>query len=223
MRELANIPQIWSRAWGSRTFRNHLALTVLAFIASGLYNFHYLRVWQSRQGAIINDVILSYLPPIDFSVPIFVLEYSSLLLVFIFLLTTPDRLVKGIQTYAMVLFFRTIAIYFVPLEAPRDMIFLNDPVATFFLHSADTLVTKDLFFSGHVSGLALFFLVAPNRYVKIYVGIATILVSIFIIWQHVHYTLDVAFAPFATYVAYKLVYWLDPQTRTKYGPEFQDA
>lgn len=222
-KELSTIPQAWQAAWASSRFRNHFALTVLAFIASSLYNFHYLKVWQARPGTYVNDMVLNLLPPINFSVPIFLLEYSSLLLVFIFLLTVPERLVKGLQAYALVLFFRTVAIYFVALEPPLDMIPLMDPVANFFLHSSDVFVTKDLFFSGHVSGLALFFLVAPNKYIRYYVGLATVLVSLFIVWQHVHYTLDVVFAPFATYAAYKLVYWLDPQTRTKYSREFQDA
>ena len=223
LKELAKIPQVWSNAWASSRFRNHLALTVMAFIASSLYNFHYLKVWESRPGVVVNDIILNYLPPLDFSLPIFLLEYTSLLLVFTFLLTVPERLVKGLQAYALVLFFRTVAIYLVVLEPPKDMILLYDPVANLFLHSNDVFVTKDLFFSGHVSGLALFFFVAPNRYVKMYVGMAMVLVSIFIVWQHVHYTLDVVFAPIATYAAYRLVYWLDPATRTKYGTEFQDA
>lgn len=149
------------------------------------------------------------------------LEYTSLLLVFVLLLTQPERLMKGLQAYGLTLFFRTIAVYFVALEPPRDMIFLNDPMATFFLHTPDTVVTKDLFFSGHVSGLAIFFLMANNRYIKIYVAIATVLVSLFIVWQHVHYSFDVAFAPLAAYVAYRLVYWLDPATR--HSTELQDA
>lgn len=221
MNTIRNIPQAWAKAWSSTTFRNQFFLTVIFFVVVSLHNFHYLKVWQARQGILIDDIFHSYLVPINFSAPIFLLEYSSLALVLGLLIQQPERMMKGFQAYGLVLFFRTVAVYFVALEAPRDMILLNDPFANLLLHSNDVFVTKDLFFSGHVSGLAVFFLMANNRFVKIYVAIATALVSLFIVWQHVHYSFDVAFAPLAAYVAYKLVYWLDPATRE--SAEWQDA
>ena len=221
MKAILNIPQAWAKAWSSSTFRNQFVLTVIFFIVVSLHNFHYLKVWQARPGVWIDDIFHSFLVPINFSIPIFMLEYTSLALVFTLLLMQPERLMKGLQAYGLVLFFRTVAIYFVALEPPRDMILLNDPVASLFLHTNDVFVTKDLFFSGHVSGLAIFFLMANNRFIKTYIAIATVLVSLFIVWQHVHYSFDVAFAPLASYVAYKLVYWLDPATRE--SPELQDA
>src|ERR1035437_5892689 len=153
--DLIHMPEAWNKALSSRSFRNQFAMTLLVFAGICLHNFHYLRLWQVRPGVQINDVILNQLPPFDFSLGIFLLEYATLLTVFLFTITHPDRFVKGLQMFGLIILARTMSVYFVALEPPKDMIPLLDPVANFFLHSKDTFVTKDLFFSGHVSALAL--------------------------------------------------------------------
>ena len=217
--ETKNMSEAWSKAFSSRSFRNQLFLTLLVFAAICMHNFHYLRVWQAREGTQINDVVLNQLPPHDFSVEIFFLEYCTMILVTIMTIQYPDRLVKGIQMFGLVIFARTMCIYFFPLEPPRDMILLNDPVAAFFLHSKDTFVTKDLFFSGHISALTLLMLISTNKYVKAWALMATIVVGTFILWQHIHYTLDVVFAPIASFVCYKVVLFIHRESR--YGLELQ--
>ena len=211
--------QAWNKALSSRSFRNQFFLTLLVFAAICMHNFHYLRIWQARQGTQINDMVLNQLPPHNFSLEIFLLEYSTMLLVTIITVQHPDRLVKGLQMFGLAILARTICIYFLPLEPPRDMILLNDPMASFFLHSKDTFVTKDLFFSGHVSALTLLMLISPNKYVKAWVLFATIAVGVLILWQHVHYSLDVAFAPLVSFIAYKAVLFVHRESR--YGIELQ--
>lgn len=219
--ELKKIPEVWRKVWASTTFRNQLVLSVLVLIGVCLYQFHYLRIWQERSGLQVNDFLESYLPPYNFSVPIFILEYSTLLMVFIYTLIHPDKLVKGLQMFSIIMIARTISIYFVPLEPPHDMIFLTDPIANLVLHSKNVVVTKDLFFSGHISALTLLALLVSNRYLKYYAIFVTITVAILLVWQHVHYSMDVAFAPIASYLTYRFIWWAHSQT--KYGIEFQDA
>lgn len=217
--EAKNVSDSWGAALKSRSFRNQLFLTLLVFAGVCMHNFHYLRVWQARQGVQINDVLLNQLPPHDFSLEIFLVEYCTMLLVIIITVQHPDRLVKGIQMFTLIMFARTICIYFFPLEPPRDMIRLDDPFAAFFLHSKDTFVTKDLFFSGHISALALLMLISPNKYVKAWTLMAIITVGTMILWQHVHYSLDVVFAPIASFVAYKVILFIHRESR--YGLELQ--
>jgi hypothetical protein len=219
--ELKYIPEVWSRAWQSRSFRNQLALSLLLGLGIAFHQLHFLLLWQLRPGIQINDIVLNQLPPVDFSMPIFLLEYTTILTVFIFVLPTPERLVKGLQMFGLIFFARTVSVYFVPLEPPKDMIFLFDPVANFFLHKSDLVVTKDLFFSGHISALTLLMLIATNKYVKRYAAFATIAVGVLILWQHVHYSMDVAFAPLVSYASYKFVLYFHRET--KYGLELQDA
>lgn len=219
--ELRQIPEAWSRVWGSRGFRNQLVLSILVFVAVALHNFHYLRLWQERPGILINDLVLNQLPPFDFSWVIFALEYSTILLVFVFVLPYPERLVKGIQIFALVFIARTMCIYLVPLEPPKDMVFLYDPIAELLLHTKDSVVTKDLFFSGHVSALAALMLVSANVYVKRWAALVTFVVGVLIMWQHVHYSMDVVFAPIVSYMSYRLVNYF--HTETKYGLQLQDV
>jgi hypothetical protein len=209
----------WSAALSSRSFRNQFFLTLLVFAGIAMHNFHYLRVWQTREGVQINDAVLNQLPPHDFSLEIFLVEYCTMLLITIITVQHPERFVTGLQMFALLILFRTISIYFFPLEPPRDMILLDDPFATFFLHSKDTYVTKDLFFSGHISTLSLLILISTNKYVKAWALAATIIVGSLILWQHVHYTLDVVLAPVAAFICYKIVLFIHRETR--YGLELE--
>ena len=213
------MPEAWNKALSSRSFRNQFAITLLVFAGICLHHFHYLRLFQARPGVQINDVILNQLPPFDFSLTIFVLEYFTLLTVFLFTISYPDRFVKGLQMFGLIILARTMSVYFVALEPPKDMIPLLDPVASFFLHNKDTFVTKDLFFSGHISALALLMLISVNKYVKRWALIATILVSVLIMWQHVHYSMDVLIAPIISFISYKFVLYIHRETR--YGLELQ--
>jgi hypothetical protein len=219
--ELKFIPEAWSKAWSSRSFRNQLVLSLLLLIGVGMHQFHFLRVWQARPGIQINDMILNLLPPFDFSIPIFFLEYSTLLLVFISLLSIPDRLVKGFQMFALALFARTVSVFLIPLEQPSDMIPLNDPMANLLLHTEEVFVSKDLFFSGHVLAITLLMLIAVNKYLKAYALVAAVVVGMLIMWQHVHYSMDVLFAPLVSYTSYKFVLYFHRETR--YGLELAEA
>jgi hypothetical protein len=46
---------------------------------------------------------------------------------------------------------------------------------------------------------------AQNKYMKIYLFFASLFVGIMLVWQHVHYSYDVLFAPIVSYFIYKLV------------------
>ena len=213
------MPDTWSSALRSRGFRNQLFLTLLIFAAVCMHNFHYLRVWQAREGVQINDLVLNQLPPHDFSLEIFLLEYCTMLIVIVVTIQLPDRFVKGLQMFTLIMFARTMCIYFFPLEPPKDMIRLDDPFAAFFLHSKDTFVTKDLFFSGHISALSLLMLISVNKYIKAWALFATVVVGTLILWQHVHYSLDVVFAPVASFICYKVILFIHRESR--YGLELQ--
>ena len=119
-------------------------------------------------------------------------------------LATPKKFLKGLQAYAILLFFRTLFIYILPLEAPKGMIFLQDPITAFFLNSVN-VVTKDLFFSGHISAMCLFVYFSDNKKWKTYLMFATPLLAMLILWQHVHYTIDVVAAPFFAFICCKFI------------------
>jgi PAP2 superfamily C-terminal len=211
--ELTYIPAAWARMLANRNFRNQFFISILIFVLVGMHDLHYLRLWQSRPGYQINDIILNHLHPYNFSLPIFILEYITLLLVVVFLLVYPERFVQGLQMASMVVLARTMSVYFIALEPPKDMVALNDPFANFFLHTKDIFVTKDLFFSGHISILALVCLVATHKYVKVFAITATVLVAAMLLCQHVHYSLDIFCAPFVAFASYKFVQFIHREAK----------
>ena len=85
--------------------------------------------------------------------------------------------------------FRVLTILLVPLDPPGGLITLVDPLSNFFYGAK--FVTKDLFFSGHTSTVFLLFLTIPGKTDKKLALIATFIVGLLLLVQHVHYTLDV--------------------------------
>jgi hypothetical protein len=219
--DLKYIPEAWRNVRGSKSFRNQLVFSLLVFVAANLHNFHYLRIWEQRPGIQINDMVLNMMPPVNLSLPIFIFEYSAMLLSVAFIMVFPDRFVKGLQMFSIVILARTLSIYLVALEPPKDMVPLYDPMANFFLHTHDIFVDKDLFFSGHVAALVLLGLLVVNKYAKAWVFLSTFAVGVMIMWQHVHYSTDVLFAPVASYIAYKFVLYIHRETQ--YGLETSNS
>lgn len=219
--ELKYIPTAWNNVRGSKSFRNQLIFSVLLFVIAHLHNFYCLRLWQGRAGIQINDMVLNLMQPMDFSLLIFAIEYSAILLGALFVLVYPVQFVRGLQMFALMIFARTFCIYIVALEPPVGMVPLWDPVANLFLHTRETFVTKDLFFSGHIGALSIVMLISLNKYVKAWLITATTTVAILLMWQHVHYSSDVLFAPLASYVAYKIVNYVHRQTQ--YGLDMEPS
>lgn len=165
-----------------------------------------MAIFESRQGAQLNDLLLNQLPALDFSTLTFTLTYLALAIFVVTNVPNPQRFVKGMQAYTLLLLMRTITIYLVPLEPPVNMIVLVDPVSNFFMNSGTGgYIVKDLFFSGHISAIALFYFVAESKLVKAILLSMAIVIASLILLQHVHYTIDIIAAPFFSYLALRLV------------------
>jgi len=176
----------------------------IPFIAAILIIFpQFLQFVEARQGVVFTDPILELFNPIDLTWPTFGLIYLSIIITIFSLAKKPERLLFGFQCYGLMVFFRLIVMYLLPLEAPVTLIPLNDPFVQ--LLGTGQILTKDLFFSGHTATLFLLFLIMGKRVIKIVFLTSTILVGIAVILQHVHYVVDVAVAPFFAYTSYKII------------------
>ncbi|MFN8260764.1 MAG: phosphatase PAP2-related protein [Chitinophagales bacterium] len=165
-----------------------------------------MTIFENRKGTQIMDPFLAKLPVVDASNVIFILTYSALAVFILSNIVNPLRFIKGLQAYSLLLIMRTITIYLVPLEPPIGMIVLKDTVSNFFMNSTDGgYIVKDLFFSGHVSAVMLFFFIAENKFIKTKLLILAFLIGTLILLQHVHYVMDVVAAPFFSYLAIKIV------------------
>ena len=198
-----SVASAWSDAWADRAFRIQAIITlpVLVIVLSFLARF--LERNEMRQGVVLSDPLLTLFSPIDVTWITFGLIYIGLITAIVYLLRHPATLLIAMQSYALLVVFRIIAMTLVPLEPPPSMLALNDPLVEVF--GTGRLLTKDLFFSGHTSTLFLLFLVTPPGMLKkVFLG-CTVLVACCVLLQHVHYGIDVFVAPFVAYASFRIV------------------
>lgn len=158
---------------------------------------HFIRWVETRPGFNFDDPLLNRFSPIDLTWVIFTILYLSVLWSIFSLAKTPGQLTQALLAYTMVLFLRMVAMYLLPLEAPKTIIPLKDPLIEYF--GTDVTLTKDLFFSGHTALIFLLFLAVTTKWEKFFLFIGTIIVAGGVLLQHVHYSIDVLMAFLASY------------------------
>lgn len=160
----------------------------------------YQQVLTPKKGVLLNDFVLSFFQPIDFSFPVFIILYLSVIQTLIMYWRQPAIILTGVSTYCAVNILRMVTMYTVTLEPPPTMILLVDPISS--IAYPDSGFTKDLFFSGHVSTMMVLVLIERNKWLKIIKAVGTLAMGIFLAWQHVHYTVDLVVAPVITYLVF---------------------
>jgi hypothetical protein len=192
----------WERAWQNKPFRIKLLITVPALVII-LYCFTILFDYiQYRPGTLLNDWVLNELPPHNVSVLIFIFIWSPVALAIVRSVKDPEFFLLALSMYTILTLFRLTSIYLVPLEPPKGLIPLIDPLGNRLY--GNKFVTKDLFFSGHTStmfGVAFCF---SRKNDRIFGFLAAIAVGFLVLVQHIHYTVDVISAPIFSFIAYKI-------------------
>ncbi|UAY53377.1 sphingomyelin synthase family protein [Ferruginibacter albus] len=189
----------WATAWQDKLFRKKILISVLllTILFSGYPAF--FQYLERRSGATLNDVVLNAIPPTDVSVPIFLFIWSTTLLAIIRAVKQPLFFLTFVNAYCVLCILRYLTLYFVPLDAPKGLIPLIDPISNMLY--GKKFITKDLFFSGHTSTLFLFCLSFQQRLDKYFSLGTALLVGILVLIQHVHYTIDVIAAPFFAFLS----------------------
>jgi hypothetical protein len=200
---LITVRQQWQIAWQSAAFRRKLVAGLLAVALIAMAFPVFFQTIDKRDGYSINDLLLNVLTPHDVSAPIFIVIWATFVLTMLRCIQNPDMLLTFTWTWIFVSLARLLTITLIPLDPPPGLIGLADPLSNAFYGSK--FVTKDLFFSGHTSTLFIMFLCLTGRTDRILALIATVLVGILLLVQHVHYTLDVLCAPPLTWGIYRLV------------------
>jgi len=192
----------WRTALEVKSFRvkiiiSGILLVFCTFTAPVLFQFI-----QQKDGPVLQDYLLLYLPVFDLSVWIFLLLYFLILLGVLSLLSNPHRFLLALQAYIILTILRFITILLVPLNPPIHIIELNDPFVQHFFYKQT--VTKDLFFSGHTSFLVLMALTVPSTRLQIVFFAGALIVALMLLLQHVHYTIDILLAPLFSWLAIAL-------------------
>lgn len=193
----------WAKAGKSREFKIQLFGTLLVLGTIAFFVSDFFKYIELRDSYRINDRVLNLISPLDLSIYTFLFIYSVIILSIINLCSFPLLLLKGLQAYCFLLLMRLSCMYLVPLDTPADMILLKDPFIGYFFYGK-MVITKDLFFSGHVSTLFLLCLLNPVQYLKFFFYLLTFLTAVAVIVQHVHYTVDVIAAPVFAWIAFLL-------------------
>jgi hypothetical protein len=196
----------WSVIWNSRYKRYQMIIgSVIVFAIIYSLPFFFAHI-QKRKGAVLNDWLLARIPPHDVSVLIFSLIGAMALLILIRAVNNPSIYITYCWTLIFVYSVRFVTLSLVALDPPPGMVPLVDPLSSFF--SGNTVITKDLFFSGHTATMIQIFLCLEKRTDKLIALIAAFAVACLLLVQHIHYTIDVLAAPMVVYPCYRLTRYL---------------
>ena len=194
-------------AWQKAIFQRYFLLFYASGISFALAIAHYssiiLAYIQSRQGVVLDDFLLKLIPTADFSNIVFYVLYFQIFWIIIRSFSTPQLNLQLMWGFCIFYTLRFITIFFVPLEPPVGIINLIDPFAKKVIYD-QVLINKDLFFSGHAGFAFFIFLLLPTKKEKLMGLVSFIIISVLILVQHVHYTIDVMVAPFFAYLSYYL-------------------
>lgn len=193
----------WKKLFRSRSKTIEFFTTVILLILVVFSFSRYLKYNETRPGAIIDDPVLQYFNAIDLNSLLFFTIYSSLLLGLVAFSFDPQQLITAFQTYTLLVLFRMLAMWLIPLDPPVGCIDLQDPVV--FIMGTGKKIIKDLFFSGHTSTAFMLFQVAKNKFLKTYFLLATITVGISVILQKAHYTIDVYAGLIFSFTSYQII------------------
>lgn len=196
----ANVTANWHDAFHDESFRRYFLPNFIVCFVVHYSVVYWLNLNSNRPGLIINDPVYNLLTPRDFSLPLFFFTYTSTVLFLFNIAQYPYLLHRGLVMFVVVFAIRAVCIHLIPLSPSPGIIPLYDPVTDALAHEGH--IMNDLFFSGHIADLTTFYLLCRNARVKRYILFCMFFVATMLVWQRVHYTIDVLMAPAFSYVCY---------------------
>jgi len=193
----------WEEASKDETFKVYFALNF--FISLSLYfaTIHWIKLNSTRTGNVLDDPLYHLLAPRDFSLPIFILTYTPVAIFLAYIAQYPLLLQRAFNSFVAVFMIRAVFIHFVPLSPASGIIVLHDPITAAL--ADENHVLNDLFFSGHIGDLTTLYFVSRNTTLRRFIFVCTCIVGFLLVWQRVHYTIDVIAAPLFSYICYWLL------------------
>lgn len=193
----------WRSFWRDPRDRTRLgrSLAVLVAVFTGFIAF---LTWnETRTGYVFDDPVLRRFAPVSVSTYTMALTHGSFLAGWLVALRRPERLVRFVQCYALMILVRAACMFLVPLEPPPSYLALTDPILQAVIY-AGRQNTKDLFFSGHTATIALLGFVFHDLRVRWLFFASAALIGVLLLAQHAHFSVDVLAAPFGSYAAIRL-------------------
>jgi len=185
----------------NKAFAIEFIFTLFFLVFTMLTFAKFTQFVELRKGIQFTDPILRLFPPMNLTISLFVVIYSSLIIAVVSWLHTPYKLMVMFQAYAMMVLIRMVTLYVLPLAPPADMIFLQDPFTQFF--GTSPTIDNNLFFSGHTATISLL-MFGVGKKLKIPFLMGTLFIAAGVLLQKTHYTVDVVIAPFISFICYYL-------------------
>ncbi len=193
----------WRRAFQRRAFLLEFSMTAVFAWLAGLATIYASNYVQARPGVVLPDPVLALLPPTPLRWQTHLVTYLLVFSAIFLLLPTPRRFLMAWQGWGVVLLFRVVAMLITPFEAPPGILPILDPLAQ---QAADIEpIIDDLFFSGHTATAFLLTLFVRPWWCKALFLAGTVFIAGAILFQHVHYAVDIYCAPVFSYASYRIV------------------
>lgn len=172
----------------------------------------FLEFNEARKGTYLYDFFLQSIGPYDINTIIFIVTYGSICFGLVLCFLRPWITIHLLLAITFLVTMRICTLFFFPLEAPTDIIPLEDLFLKFTFYDKAPLV-KDLFFSGHTASLfTLYLLNRRFKWLSSLLLFNSIVLGMMLMVQHVHYTVDIVaafpFAFLAYFLASKVSIWL---------------
>jgi len=195
----------WRSAWRSHDFRDQLYVSIAGLVIASTMIILFLDYVESRTGTVLHDPLLQLFSPVDLRLITFSLIYSGIALGFLSVLSYPFALLVSLRASVVIILMRIATLFLLPLDPPADIIPLTDPFVQW--PGVPPVLTRDLFFSGYTSIMALFVFVSDWSDMKVIFSCFGVAISALFLVHHAHYTIDVVAAPCFSYVAYSIAKW----------------
>jgi hypothetical protein len=174
------------------------SIVFLLFIA---FIFNRFLAWnESREGIYFDDPIFKYYKAKDYSWFIMLTLYGAILFFVFYFRNQPIQLTRLVLAYALAIAFRMLTLYLFPFYADDDAVKLYDPVLNNFVYP-NNYVERDLFYSGHAALLLLMMWIMPKGNLRWIYLVITLLVTVLLVLQKVHFSIDILAAPFFSLIA----------------------
>ena len=197
------IAMAWKNAWSQKRFRVITAAGSCILLAILICFPLFFNFIEQREGPLLHDWLLEWLPAYDVSIPTFIIIWSMTLLLWLRCIQDPGIFIVFLSSFILLCLTRMITITAFPLNPPTGLIPLKDPLSSIFYGGTSVFIQKDLFFSGHTSIQLLMFFTLKKKTDRLLALLSSIAIGTLVLVQHVHYTIDVLAAVVFSYLIYR--------------------
>src|ERR1700710_2333247 len=117
----------WKQAWELKKFRSLVTFGSIGLFIAVIFWPIFLKHIEKRNGIVLHDSILAFLPVVDLSVPIFACIWGAALIMLIRVIKQPRIFLMFLFSYLLLFIARMLTIQLIPLDAPLGLLKLKDP------------------------------------------------------------------------------------------------